>query len=278
MVGDLLTNDLLDFLETVPKGMFQFELGVQTTDQLSQEKIKRKQNNKKLFSAIERLIKANLIHIHCDLIFGLPGESLDDMLKSFEEVCALRPHELQLGFLKFLPGSPIKKTIDEFGYKYQSTPPYEFISNNDLSASQLNYLKKFEEVFDIFYNSKRFRFTIRNLLKKLSAVNVFNTLLEHMESNNFFNQPNSLNIQYKIIHDTFSLENDPVALDILRLDYLYAQRIYHLPRFLEIDGMRQKTWAGDRKTPLVPFLHTISISKGVAEVKPAFAVSCNIVL
>jgi anaerobic magnesium-protoporphyrin IX monomethyl ester cyclase len=65
----------------------------------------------------------------------------------------LLPHELQLGFLKFLPGAPIKKMITEYGYKYQSTPPYEFISNNNLSASQLNYLKKFEEVFDIFYNS-----------------------------------------------------------------------------------------------------------------------------
>jgi len=269
VVGDLLTNDLLDFLETVPKGMFQFELGVQTTDQSSQEKIKRKQNNKKLFSAIERLISSNLIHIHCDLIFGLPGETLDDILNSFEEVCALRPHELQLGFLKFLPGAPIKEIIDDHGYKYQSTPPYEFISNNDLSASQLNYLKKFEEVFDIFYNSKRFRFTVQRLLKKLSAVNIFNSLLEHMESNNLFNQPHSLNAQYKIIHDTFTLNKDPVSLDILRLDYLYAQRVYRLPRFLEIDGARQKTWPGDKKTPLIPFLHTIQIKKGDAEIKPA---------
>ena len=269
VVGDLLTNDLLDFLETVPMGMFQFELGVQTTDQSSQEKIKRKQNNKKLFSAIERLISSNLIHIHCDLIFGLPGETLDDVLKSFEEVCMLRPHELQLGFLKFLPGAPIKNFITDYGYKYQSTPPYEFISNNDLSASQLNYLKKFEEVFDMFYNSKRFRFTVQRLLKKLPAVKIFNSLLEHMESNNLFNQPHSLNAQYKIIHDTFTLNKDPTALDILRLDYLYAQRVYRLPQFLEIDGARQKTWSGDKKTPLVPFLHTIQINKGDAEIKPA---------
>ena len=269
VVGDLLTDDLFDFLETVPKGMFQFELGVQTTDQSSQEKIKRKQNNKKLFSAIERLISSNLIHIHCDLIFGLPGETLDDALNSFEEVCALRPHELQLGFLKFLPGAPIKEIIDDHGYKYQSTPPYELISNNDLSASQLNYLKKFEDVFDIFYNSKRFRFTLHHLLKQLSAVKIFNSLLEHMESNHLFNQPHSLNTQYKIIHDTFTLNKDPTSLDILRLDYLYAQRVYRLPQFLEIAGARQKTWSGDKKTPLVPFLHTIQIDKGNAEIKPA---------
>jgi hypothetical protein len=181
----------------------------------------------------------------------------------------LRPHELQLGFLKFLPGAPIKNIITDYGYKYQSTPPYEFISNNDLSASQLNYLKKFEEVFDMFYNSKRFRFTVQRLLKKLPAVNIFNSLLEHMESNNLFNQPHSLNAQYKIIHDTFTLNKDPAALDILRLDYLYAQRVYRLPQFLEIDGARQKTWPGDKKTPLVPFLHTIQIDKGDAEIKPA---------
>jgi len=269
VVGDLLTKDLLDFLETVPKGMFQFELGVQTTDQSSQEKIKRKQNNQKLFSAIERLISSNLIHIHCDLIFGLPGETIDDILNSFEEVCMLLPHELQLGFLKFLPGAPIKKIIDDYGYEYQSTPPYEFILNNNLSASQLNYLKKFEDIFDIFYNSKRFRFTVQFLLKKLPAIKVFNLLLEHMESNNLLNQPHSLNSQYKIIHDTFDLDSASASLDILRLDYLYAQRVYRLPRFLEIDGARQKTWEGDKKTPLVPFLHTINISKGKLEIKPA---------
>ena len=269
VVGDLLTDDLLSFLETVPEGMFQFEIGIQTTDPSSQEKIKRKQNNKKLFSAIDRLVRANLIHLHCDLIFGLPGETLDDILKSFEKVCMLRPHELQLGFLKFLPGSPIKNLINDYGYKYQSTPPYEFISNNDLSASQLNYLKKFEDVFDTFYNSKRFRFTIQLLLKKRTAVEIFNLLLEHMEANNLFSLSHSLNTQYKIIHDTFSLEGDFAALDILRLDYLYAQRVHRLPRFLEIDGTRQKTWPGDRKTPLVPFLHTIRIAKGDAEVIPA---------
>ena len=90
-----------------------------------------------------------------------------------------------------------------------------------------------------------------------------------METNNIFNQPHSLNTQYKIIHDTFTLNKDPVDLDILRLDYLYAQRVYRLPRFLEIDEARQKTWGGDKKTPLVPFLHTIQIDKGNAKIKPA---------
>ncbi len=268
VVGDLLTDDLLNFLETVPEGMIQFEIGIQTTHPTAQEAIQRKQDNSRLFSAIERLIHSRRIHIHCDLIFGLPGETLDNILKSFEEVCALRPHELQLGFLKFLPGAPINSLINEHGYQYQSTPPYEFLSNNNLSANQVIYLKKFEEVFDLFYNSRRFRFSLQRLLKKLSAVEIFNSLLEHMESNDMFNQPHSLDMQYKIVHDTFSMGNDLADLDVLRLDYLYAQRVHRLPRFLQIEGYGQKTWAEDRKTPLVPFLHTISITNGDVEVNP----------
>jgi len=268
VVGELLTDDLLEFLKSVPEGMIQFEIGIQTITPSVQKTIQRKQDNSKLFSAIDRLIRNHKIHIHCDLIFGLPGESLDDILKSFEEVCTLRPHELQLGFLKFLPGAPIKNLINEYGYQYQSTPPYEFLSNNNLSATQVIYLKKFEEIFDIFYNSKRFRFSIQRLLKKRSAVEIFNSLLEHMESKNLFNQPRSLDAQYRIIHDTFSLGNDPADLDILRLDYLYAQRVHRLPQFLQLQGTGQKTWEGDRKTPLVPFLHTISISNWDAEAIP----------
>ena len=268
IVGELLTDDLLDFLETIPEGMIQFEIGIQTTHPSSQEAIHRKQDNSKLFSAINRLIRSQRIHIHCDLIFGLPGETLDDILKTFEEVCSLRPHELQLGFLKFLPGALVNNLINEYGYQYQSTPPYEFLSNNNLSATQVIYLKKFEEIFDIFYNSRRFRFSIQRLLKKLSAVEIFNSLLEHMESKDMFNQPHSLDVQYKIIHDTFYLGSNLADLDVLRLDYLYAQRVHRLPRFLKMEGCEQKTWEGDRKTPLVPFLHTISISNGDTEVIP----------
>ena len=269
VVGDLLTNELLDFLDTVPEGRFQFEIGIQTTDASTQETIHRKQDNNKLFSALDRLVRANRIHIHCDLIFGLPGETLDDILKSFEEVCSLRPHELQLGFLKFLPGAPIRNLIKQYKYQFQSTPPYEFISNAELSAHQVIYLKKFEEVFDLFYNSKRFRFSIHRLLEKHSPVEIFNNLLEHMESESLFNQAHSLDSQYRIFLDVFSLDTDPAALDLLRLDYLYAQRVYRLPRFLQIPGSRQKTWSGDRKTPLVPFRHRIRVSGGEAEVIPA---------
>ena len=262
IVGDILTPNMLDFFSTVPEGMFQFEIGVQTTDDNTQDSIQRKQNNKKLFSAIEDLGRQNKIHCHCDLIFGLPGESLEEMLKSFEEVLALRPQELQLGFLKFLPGAPINEVIEKYGYQFQSTPPYELISNHDLSADEILYLKKFTEVFDLFYNSKRFCFTLDNLFKSWQPIKLFNHLLEYLEERDLLFQSHSLERQYKILYDACSLMDGQLGFDLLKLDYLFAQRTFHLPRFLinrpeRNEIPRPKTWQGDRKTLVVPFDHEI---------------------
>ncbi len=273
VVGDILTADILKFLGTVPEGMFQFEIGVQTTDDDIQDSIQRKQNNKKLFAAIKELGRQNKIHCHCDLIFGLPGENLDQMLKSFEEVLVLKPQELQLGFLKFLPGAPINSVIEKHGYQFQSTPPYELISNNDLSADEVIHLKKFTEVFDLFYNSKRFRFSLEHLFKTWTPVNLFNHLLKYMEEGNLIFQSHSLESQYKILFDVFSLGDQALEFDLLKLDYLFAQRVHHLPRFLinrpgQNENSRSKTWQGDRKSLLVPFHHQIEWTGSGVQMTP----------
>jgi len=274
VVGDILTPDMLEFLATVPEGMFQFEIGVQTTDDDTQDSIQRKQNNKKLFTAIQELGRQNKIHCHCDLIFGLPGETLDHMLLSFKEVLALQPQELQLGFLKFLPGAPINAVAEKHGYQYQSTPPYELILSNDLSADEVIYLKKFTEVFDLFYNSKRFKFSLDHLFRTWDPVKLFNRLLEYMEERDLLFQSHSLESQYKILFEVFSLGDKALEFDLLKLDYLFAQRVFHLPRFLinrpgENGKLRTKTWQTDRKSLLVPFHHKIEWAGATVEMTPA---------
>lgn len=269
VVGDILTPEVLDFLETVPQGMFQFEIGIQTVTPEVQETIQRKQNNEKLFATIRRLVEQNRIHFHCDLIFGLPGETVEQMQRSFEEVLALRPHELQLGFLKFLPGAPIREVIESHRYRYQSTPPYELISNKDVTADQVIYLKKFTEVFDLFYNSKRFKFTIDHLLRTVTGKELFDRLLAYMEERNLIFRSHNLDEQYRIMLETFSLTEDPLALDLLKLDYLYAQRVYRLPAFLLNRGaLKTKTWEKDRKTPVIPFNHEIQVHGPGVRLKP----------
>ena len=266
VVGDILTADILDFLATVPPGMFQFEIGIQTTTESVQETIQRKQNNKKLFSTIRQLVKQDRIHFHCDLIFGLPGETLEDIWKSFSRVMALRPHELQLGFLKFLPGAPINELLEKEQYRYNSTPPYELISHKNLSAEEVLYLKHFEDIFDRYYNSKRFRFSINYLLEKMNPTSLFSRLLEYHDSHELLMNPVSLNEYYCIFQNTFYPDPTSMEQDLLKLDYLYAQKSFRLPEILSSKSSC-KTWKKDRKTPVIPFNHEIEICGSQAILK-----------
>ncbi|MGP0567087.1 MULTISPECIES: DUF4080 domain-containing protein [unclassified Nitrospina] len=274
VVGDLLNDGMLEFLDTVPPGMFQFEIGIQTATDPVQQTIQRKQNNDKLFATIRQLIAQDRVHVHCDLIFGLPGETYEQMMQSFEEVFALRPHEVQLGFLKFLPGAPVKDQIEKEGYRYLSTPPYEVIANRLVSAEQFSYLKRFTEMFDLFYNSQRFRFTLEHILRDRSPIDVFDRLLAHVEKHTGFHGGISLDRQYLFLAECFGLLDDPLALDLLKLDYLYHQRTFHLPEFLrarlpENGSTKLRTWSGDRKTPLVPFSHEIEVDRWQARLSPS---------
>lgn len=271
IVGDILTPDILNFLETVPPGMFQFEIGIQTTTDSVQEAIQRKQNNQKLFETIRRLVDQDRIHFHCDLIFGLPGETLDHMKQSFSRVMELRPHELQLGFLKFLPGAPINDLIEKHHYRYQSTPPYELISHQNLSSEEVLYLKQFEDIFDRYYNSKRFRFSINYLLVKMAPYTLFDRLLEYHNSQGLLMNPVSLDEQYRIFRETFYPSPTEMEQDLLKLDYLYSQRSFRLPNILSTKSSPpMKTWEKDRKTPVIAFNHKIEIfgSRAILKLSP----------
>lgn len=260
VVGDLISDDMLKFLETVPQGMFQFEIGVQTTTENVQEAIQRKQNNQKLFTIIKSLVCQDRVHLHCDLIFGLPGETLAQLLESFTEVFLLRPHELQLGFLKFLPGTPINDLIESHEYQYLSSPPYEVISHKDLSADEVAWLKRFEEVFDMYYNSKRFKFSIERLLNRKTPVQIFQELMNYLDARFASQDGLALDTQYRVFLQTFDIASDPLALDLLKLDYLYHQRVYRVPEFLQSRKTgRARTWPGDRKTPVIPFDHLLEL-------------------
>ena len=268
VVGDILTPEVLNFLKTVPPGMFQFEIGIQTTTESVQATIKRKQSNQKLFKTIQQLVEQDRIHFHCDLIFGLPGESMEHIKDSFSQVMALRPHELQLGFLKFLPGAPINDQVEKHQYRYQSTPPYELISHQNLSAEEVLYLKQFEDVFDRYYNSKRFRFSIQYLLEKMDPVILFNRLLEYHADHELLMNPVSLDEYYRIFQETFYPSPTAMEKDLLKLDYLYAQRSFRLPATLANKSIPAKrNWEKDRQTPVIPFDHEIEISGSQAILK-----------
>ncbi|MCH8842224.1 MAG: DUF4080 domain-containing protein [SAR324 cluster bacterium] len=287
VVGDLLDDQMIDLLEKAPLGMFQFEIGIQTTDEAVLNRIQRRQKVDRLFDAIRRLRTADRVNIHADLIWGLPGESVEQIRSTFADVVALRPHQLQLGFLKFLPGAPIRRLIDEEAYVYQDGPPYEVISNRLLSATAILELKRFEEVFDLYYNSQRFGFTLERLYQVMSPWNVFQRLSEYFSSHNLLLVSHSLDNQYRYLWECFRPElPEEEFRDLLKLDYFCHHRAHRVPDFLQDTQARGHGLAGSgtpraggrapraarrsgAHTSVAAFVHHIEIGAHEAKLKRA---------
>lgn len=170
-------------------------------------------------------------------------------------------------FLNFFPGLP-NSLVEKHQYRYQSTPPYELISHQNLSAEKVLYLKQFEDIFDRYYNSKRFRFSIQYLLKKMNPVTLFNHLLKYHDTHELLMDPVSLDEYYRIFQETFYSAPTLMEKDLLKLDYLYAQRSFRLPAILATQSTPSvKTWKKDRKTPVILFNHEVEISGSQAILK-----------
>ena len=151
---------MVEFFRRAPAGRFHLEIGVQSTCREAVQAVNRFYRLDKLGENIRGLTAGGRAGIHLDLIAGLPGEGLETFAESFNWTYRLRPDELQLGFLKLLKGSPLREKAAEYGYLFTRTPPYEILGNKWLSYGDLHRLKVIEEVLGIFFNSRRFRYTL----------------------------------------------------------------------------------------------------------------------
>lgn len=158
--GDIISNELLNLLALARAGLFQFEIGVQSTCEATLKAINRQCDFSLLSSNVKSIKEANNIHIHLDLIAGLPYEDYKSFAGSFNDVYTLGPDMLQLGFLKLLPGTPIWHQIKDFGYVSQSKAPYEVISNDFISSVELAKIKMVEKVLNLYYNRGGFEKTL----------------------------------------------------------------------------------------------------------------------
>ncbi len=163
MAADLLDEDYLTVLESMRPGAVQLEIGVQSTNERTIREISRKMDFGKAAAAVTRILKKDNIHVHLDLIAGLPYEDMDSFKRSFNDVYALYPHQLQLGFLKVLKGSAIELHAQEYGLQYSALPPYEVLFTKWLSYEAVCHLKQIEEVLEIYHNSGQFRRSLQYL-------------------------------------------------------------------------------------------------------------------
>jgi anaerobic magnesium-protoporphyrin IX monomethyl ester cyclase len=152
----LLDEATLTLLDEVPPGMFQFEIGVQSTLPATLNAIGRSASLERLENAVRRLRARNNIHLHLDLIAGLPGEGFSDFLQSIDRVAALHPHELQVEAVKLLPGAPLRDRAEELGLRYTPHPPYTILGTPSLSFNELEILRGIARLLDLTWNSGRF--------------------------------------------------------------------------------------------------------------------------
>lgn len=157
--ADILTEQELELMETMRPGLIQLEIGVQSTNPDTLKAIKRTMNLEKLKKNVRRIYEYGNIHQHLDLIAGLPYEDYESFRKSFNEVYQLKPHQLQLGFLKVLKGSHMMECVSEYGIKYRRMEPYEVLSTNWLSYGDILRLKTVESMVEVYYNSGQFQYT-----------------------------------------------------------------------------------------------------------------------
>ena len=162
--GGTLRNSTLEKLKNAPAGLFQLEVGLQSFNPDTLRAVHRNPDTSELENTIKELVSAGNMHIHADLIAGLPNENPESFRKSFNRLYALRPHMLQLGFLKLLHGSELREKSDDFSCYYHSGAPYEVISTHCLSEEDMQKIHFAEDAVDRLYNSGRFRKTLEYLV------------------------------------------------------------------------------------------------------------------
>jgi hypothetical protein len=162
---DLFSEAMFAFLAQVPQGRFQFEIGLQSTNPATLAAVNRKMDLARAGENIRRLVGLGNIHLHLDLILGLPGETEATFRTSLNEAFGMAPHHLQMGLLKVLPGTAISRAAEEFGLISSSAPPYSVLATRWLDHATLTRLYWLGECLEAFYNNRFFRNTLEYLRK-----------------------------------------------------------------------------------------------------------------
>ena len=167
--ADVLDQRIIDFFKNAPSTIFRLEIGIQSTYQPTNQSIKRYQDFHRLSSVIKQLQDINKVDLHLDLIAGLPLENKERFAKSFDDVFAFYPKELQLGFLKLLRGTGLRKQYKSYGYEFNKQTPYEILSSNDLSTQDIAEIRLVEHMLEKYWNSGKFPLTMQYLVSQVKS-------------------------------------------------------------------------------------------------------------
>ncbi len=234
----LFSDSMLEYLASVPKGLLNFEIGIQSTYEPALKAVKRKQDWGRLSHNIKVLKAHNNIHLHLDLIAGLPGEDWEKITRSFNMAFNLQPDVLQFGFLKILKGTPLWRESEKYDYLYQSHSPYQILSNQDLTYEQIINLNQIEAMLNQYFNSGDMPHTIayiNEMIYNTDAFSFFYDLAAYWQSHGWFARGHKKEALYSMLQ-AFIVEHHPThaefAAEILKYDYLCRNHKYGLPQGL----------------------------------------------
>ena len=200
IAADIIREEEITILRKLRPGLVQMEIGVQSTNEKTLAEIRRGMDVSRLKQVVSRIKEGQNIHVHLDLIAGLPYEDYESFGKSFNEVYAMGPEQLQLGFLKVLKGSYMHEKAEDYGLVYLDNPPYEVLYTNWISYEDIRRLKKIEEMVEIYYNSNQFRATLPYLLKQFpSPFSLYEALADYYEEKGFFVETPARIYRYQVL-------------------------------------------------------------------------------
>ncbi len=221
IAADLLTEEEFLLLEQMRPGQVQLEIGVQSANMATLAEVERKTDLKRLADAVRRIRRGKNIHVHLDLIAGLPYEDYESFAASFNKVYALRPDQLQLGFLKVLKGSGMRARAEKYGLLYRDTPPYEVLRTDWLDYPEIIRLKRAEEMLEVCYNSGQYEMTERILAPRFqSAFAFYESLGLFYEERGYFAVSHSRLRRAEILLE-FTAEYAPEVMEVIRESLIY---------------------------------------------------------
>jgi anaerobic magnesium-protoporphyrin IX monomethyl ester cyclase len=225
ITADILHPDIIQFIqEKVPRGLFRFEIGIQTVNQQSNLEVSRKQNFEKTRQIIQQV--ENKIELHLDLIVGLPLDYWKDIRYSFQEVFKLFAPELQLGFLKFLRGTPVRHKAAQHDYIYHPEAPYEIIESKYLSKEELQRIRLLEESLETYWNKKRAEQTLKYVTLQYSVFDFLLGLGEYFAAVSDFHKHNLSDV-YRILQEYASRQYQEYKIlhELIAVDYFLQYKI-----------------------------------------------------
>ena len=238
---DRISEAQLALLRQAPPGLFQVEAGIQSVHPDTLGHIRRQMDVDLALKRIASIREAGNVHVHADLIVGLPQEGMAEVAVSFDRLSQASPHHLQVGFLKLIRGTQIRREADRWGYVSRTYAPYEVLSSSALSARDMLLMKDFEETVERFRNSGRFLLVMQWMLAGTdSAFSLFLALTERLREQDLLRRAVSSDTLFRfLLHNLDLTAPDAMAhasaVKLLSLDWVCTHRNPFLPDWLAQD-------------------------------------------